>query len=227
MRWPWGDDPWRPATRTWIITAAVLLVGGGLIGAGLQDHHPLAAPTAPSAPSVRPPTTSRTTAPGPATVSPAVVIRSVPMTLSIPAIGLTGSLTGLGLNPDGTIQLPSNVQQAGWYKLGPSPGQVGSAVIVGHVDSYRGPAVFFKLRDLVAGDQVDVVLADGTATHFVVTAVVTYPKLQFPAQLVYGPHGTAELQLVTCGGVFDAKTGSYLSNVVAYTSLVSATGPAA
>jgi hypothetical protein len=124
--------------------------------------------------------------------------------LRIPAIGLTVSLSTLGLNPDGTVQVPTDVQQPGWFRLGPSPGQEGSAVILGHVDSYQGPAVFFSLRSLVAGDQVDVTLVDGVTTHFKVTSVAMYLKQSFPDQQVYGPHGYSALQLVTCGGVFDS-----------------------
>jgi hypothetical protein len=99
-------------------------------------------------------------------------------------------------------------------------------VILGHVDSYRGPAVFFTLRSLVSGDAVDVTLADGVTAQFKVTSVASYLKSNFPDQMVYGPHGFGALQLVTCGGTFDTQTGHYLSNTVVYTSLVALT-PAA
>jgi hypothetical protein len=100
-------------------------------------------------------------------------------------------------------------------------------VILGHVDSYQGPAVFFKLRLLVAGDLVDVSLADGVTAQFEVTSVDQYLKTSFPDQLVYAGHGQSALQLVTCGGTFDAQTGHYLSNIVVYTSLVTLTPPVA
>ncbi len=109
---------------------------------------------------------------------------------------------------------------------GPSPGQVGSAVILGHVYSYLGPAVFFRLRSLRPGDKVEVRLADGVITHFVVNTVAMYPKTHFPTRLVYGSRGYSRLQLVTCGGSFYTQTRSYLSNVVVYTSLVTVTGKA-
>ena len=118
------------------------------------------------------------------------------------------------------MQVPTVIQQPGWYQLGPSPGQIGSAVILGHVDSSDGPAVFFKLRSLVAGDIVNVTLADGIAARFKVTSVATYLKSDFPDEAVYTSHGYSALQLVTCGGVFDTQTGHYLSNVVVFTSLV-------
>jgi sortase (surface protein transpeptidase) len=156
-------------------------------------------------------------------VAPAVkpTARSVPLALSIPAIDLSVQVSELGLNPDHTIQVPTNFQEPGWYKFGPSPGQLGSSVILGHVDSYQGPAVFFQLRSLQPGDQVNVTLADGLVAHFVVRQVAMYLKTSFPTLLVYGSHGYSALQLVTCGGVFDSQTGHYLSNVVVYTSLAS------
>jgi sortase (surface protein transpeptidase) len=151
--------------------------------------------------------------------------RSVPVALTIPAIGVHVSLSQLGLNPDGTVQVPTNFHEPGWYRFGPSPGQLGSAVILGHVDSYQGLAVFFELRSLRPGDHVDVTLADGVITHFVVRQIAMYLKASFPAGSVYGSHGYSGLQLVTCGGVFDSQTRSYLSNVVVYTNLVGTSKP--
>jgi len=152
-----------------------------------------------------------------------VVPRPAPVALRIPAIGVDVSLSTLGLNADHTVQVPTDFQQAGWFGLGPTPGQTGSAVILGHVDSYTGPAVFFRIRTLRAGDQVNVSLADGAIAHFQVSAVAMYAKDQFPAQQVYAPHGDSALQLVTCGGTFDTHTRSYLSNIVAYTTLIATT----
>jgi len=162
-----------------------------------------------------------------ATVPPVAVVpvvaRSTPVSLRVPAIALSVPLSTLGLNPDGTVQVPTNDIEPGWFRLGPSPGQIGSAVILGHVDSYQGPGVFFQLHALLAGDQVQVSLADGAVANFVVTAVAVYAKAQFPAQQVYASNGSSALQLVTCGGSFDTQTGHYLSNLVVYTSFVSAT----
>jgi sortase (surface protein transpeptidase) len=153
-------------------------------------------------------------------VAPLSTARSVPVSLSVPAIGLTVTLSTLGLNPDGSVQVPTTIAQPGWFRLGPTPGQIGSAVILGHVDNWSGPGVFFYLRTLVPGDRVLVDLADGDVAQFAVDSVSQYPNQQFPAQRVYASHGSSALQLVTCGGVFDHQTGSYLSNVVVYTSLV-------
>jgi Sortase domain len=150
---------------------------------------------------------------------------SVPVSLRIPAMGVSVSLSKLGLNADKSPQVPTKYQEPGWYKLGPAPGMMGSAVILGHVDDKKGPAVFYKLGSLKAGDKVDVSLANGAVAHFAVKAVETYLKAQFPSQKVYGSHGYRALQLVTCGGQFDKASGHYLSNVVAFTTLVSTTPP--
>ena len=157
--------------------------------------------------------------------------RSVPVMLRIPAIGLAVYLgPSLGLEPDGTVQVPTGTTQPAWFNLGPTPGEIGSAVILGHVDSVLGPGVFFQLRTLAAGDVVDVGLADGVTVQFAVNTVAMYSKSDFPAQRVYASHGSTALQLVTCGGAFDHQTGSYLSNIVVFTSLTSvlpATTPSA
>jgi hypothetical protein len=186
----------------------VALTGLGLRG----SDHALAGP-APS------PAAVRAAVPGATVPQALAAARSVPVHLAIPAIGIAVSLGSLGLNPDGTVQVPDNTVQPGWFRLGPTPGQIGSAVILGHVDSYLGVGVFFQLRTLAAGDQIDVGLADGVTAQFTVNSVAEYSKTDFPAQRVYGSHGSSALQLVTCGGVFDHQTGSYLSNIVVYSSL--------
>jgi hypothetical protein len=222
-------------THRWLALAlSLLLVGSGALVLGLRGHEqPLAGPAStpktsrptPTVPTPRPAgsTTTTTTA----KVPPQFALRSTPVQLSVPAIALDVSLSTLGLNPNGTVEVPTDIQQPGWYRLGPSPGQDGSAVILGHVDSYQGPAVFFKLRSLVAGDLLDVSLADGASAQFKVTSVATYLKSGFPDQQVYGGHGYSALQLVTCGGTFDTQTGHYLSNIVVYSTLVALTPPAA
>jgi hypothetical protein len=207
----------RPG-RWWVAASALLLIAVGCLSVGLRGHlHPLAGPLGPELP---PPS-----AVSEGGLAVPVVARSTPIALGIPAIGLQVSLSELGLNPDGTVQVPTDVQEPGWFHLGPSPGQLGSAVILGHVDSYLGPGVFFQLAALLAGDQVEVSLADGVTAQFVVDTVVMYPKDQFPTSLVYASHGYRALQLITCGGTFDPETGHYLSNVVVYTTLVSTTPP--
>lgn len=205
----------RPARPWWLVAAALACIGSGCLVLGLQEHqHPLAGPVA----SLPNPVTSREAPTKGATTL--ATVRSMPLELRIPAISLSVSLGTLGLNSDGTVQVPTVIQQPGWYRLGPSPGQIGSAVILGHVDSSEGPAVFFKLRSLVAGDIVNVALADGVVAKFRVSSVATFLKTSFPDDAVYTSHGYSALQLVTCGGAFDTQTGHYLSNVVVFTSLV-------
>jgi LPXTG-site transpeptidase (sortase) family protein len=143
---------------------------------------------------------------------------AAPVSLTIPLIGVSTKLITLGLASDGSLQVPplSDTAVAGWYTGSPRPGAIGSAIIVGHVDTVHGPAVFDRLGQLRKGDQVYVRRADGTLVKFLVTAVQTYLKDQFPTQTVYGPTPDAELRLITCGGTFDRATGHYVSNIVVY-----------
>src|ERR1700683_4472230 len=166
----WVADTRHPARKWWLIAAALVLIQSGCLLLGLQEHqHPLAGP----APSPRAPKLAKVkTNPAPAKMAVLATLRSIPVELRIPAISLSVSLSTLGLNSDGTVQVPTDIQQPGWYRLGPSPGEIGSAVILGHVDSYQGPAVFFQLRTLLTGDAVNVTLADGTIAHFAVSTVV-------------------------------------------------------
>ncbi|HXZ65502.1 MAG TPA: class F sortase [Streptosporangiaceae bacterium] len=143
----------------------------------------------------------------------------VPVSLAIPAIGVNTSLVRLGLTTAGTLQVPASTAVAGWYTGSPRPGQVGAAVIAGHVDSRAGPGVFFRLRLLRPGQLVYVRRADGSLAVFQVTAVQTYLKTRFPTSAVYAPVPTAQLRLITCGGTFDPATGHYLSNVIVWATL--------
>jgi hypothetical protein len=137
-----------------------------------------------------------------------------PVAISIPAIGVRSVLGGLGLNDDGTVEVPTDPDLAGWYRLGTRPGALGSAVILGHVDSDEGPAVFYRLRTLNQGDLVDVRLADGSSVRFRVRSIRTIPNEQFPARQVYAAKGGRTLNLITCGGAYDAERGGYQANVV-------------
>ncbi len=194
--------------------ACLAITGVVLVGVGINGgDRALPAPT-PSA------AATRGSVGTPAEVAPLSTVHSVPVQLRIPAIGMSVALTTLGENADGSVQVPSDDRQPGWFRLGPTPGELGSAVILGHVDNTSGPGIFFDLRSLAAGDPVFVDRADGSTVEFVVNSVASYLRAEFPAQRVYGSHGSSALQLVTCGGVFDHATGSYLSNIVVYTSLV-------
>jgi len=138
--------------------------------------------------------------------------RLVPVELRIPRIGVRTGIVGLHLDRSGALAPPSSFGVAGWY--GAVPGQPGPAVLAGHVDSRRGPAVFFRLAALQAGDPVLVRRSDGRTLRYVVTSVARYPKVRFPAAQVYEIRPDSELRLITCGGTFDAAARSYRDNIV-------------
>jgi Sortase domain len=144
---------------------------------------------------------------------------SPPVRLVIPAIGVATPLVRLGLEAGGGMAVPSDFGRAGWFAEGPTPGQVGPAVIAGHVDSRSGPAVFHRLRDLRPGDQIRVVRADGSRLRFVVEGARSYPKDGFPTGAVFGPVPGAALRLITCAGDFDRARGSYRDNLVVFARL--------
>jgi sortase (surface protein transpeptidase) len=145
-----------------------------------------------------------------------------PVRVEIPAIGVATPLQRLGRAGNGTIEVPHGPDKwdvAGWYKDGTRPGDPGSAVILGHVDSTSGPAVFYRLRELRRGDRVEVVRAGGSRVTFTVQRVEQYPKRRFPTAEVYYPTLEPMLRLVTCGGAFDRSTGHYTDNVIVFASL--------
>lgn len=141
-----------------------------------------------------------------------------PVAVSIPSLEVSSRLVGLRTARDGTLQVPQNAAEAGWWSQGPAPGDDGPAVIAGHVDSFEGPGVFFELGRLVPGDEIQVRRADGVVVSFLVTDVQTYAKRDFPTELVYTGDGTPSLRLVTCGGAFDEGSRSYRENVVVFAS---------
>lgn len=128
----------------------------------------------------------------------------------------------LGLEADGTMEVPPEGFPAGWYTGAPTPGEMGPAVIAGHVD-WLGPAVFHDLAQLKVDDHITVTRADGSIAVFEVTQVGQYPKTEFPTGLVYGQIEYAGLRLITCGGVFNTATGHYLDNVVVFARLIEST----
>jgi sortase (surface protein transpeptidase) len=149
---------------------------------------------------------------------------SPPVRLAIPAIGVETPLIRLGLEPDRSMEVPGDFDLAGWFAEGPAPGQPGPAVIAGHVDSRTGPAVFYRLRELRAGDQIHVTRADGARLRFVVDSKQSFAKAGFPTDAVFGPTPAAELRLVTCAGTFDQARHSYRDNLVVFARLVGTDG---
>lgn len=149
---------------------------------------------------------------------------SVPVRLEISTIGVDSVLSPLGLLSDGTVEVPESGFPAGWYTGAPTPGELGPAIIVGHVD-WRGPAVFYDLHSVAVGAEVDVTRADGSVAIFRVTDVGKYQTDAFPTVLVYGELAYAGLRLITCAGEFDAATGRYDFNIVVFAELVSSVPP--
>lgn len=147
-------------------------------------------------------------------VAPRQASTARPVHISIPAIGVDSGLIGLGLGGDGWIESPQDYDDIGWYEDGVLPGEIGPAVIAGHVDSPTGPAVFYDLPELAPGDIVSIRRDDGTTTDFVVTGLQTVEKDTFPTESVYAPTPTPELRLVTCAGAWDPTTGHYVDNLV-------------
>jgi LPXTG-site transpeptidase (sortase) family protein len=201
--------------RTAVLLLAIGVLAAGVGAAGLmQTRHP-SVPQATALQVLPVPTGPIEAAPPPGTAQVAA-----PVSLVIPAIGVTTSLVHLGLTSTGALQVPPTTAVAGWYTGSPRPGAIGSAVIAGHIDSYQGPGVFYRLSQLQRGDRVYVRRADGTLAVFKVTEVQMYPKDAFPTAAVYGATPAPELRLITCGGTFDYSTGSYLSNTVVYAAEV-------
>jgi sortase (surface protein transpeptidase) len=162
-----------------------------------------------------PSATSSSGASGTATTAPVPPVR-----ISIPVLHLVAPVDELGLQDDLTVEVPEDPMRTGWYRMGTAPGQPGSAVILGHVDSTAGTAVFARLHDLRPGDLVIVSAADGTSSTFRVIRLSTYPNAEFPAAEVYAAPGPEHrLNLVTCGGKYTRATG-HQANLVVYTRLV-------
>jgi sortase (surface protein transpeptidase) len=186
-----------------------------LVGCAAQDSGS-GATSASSPSSVSPPTAGSGTAPPaqpvPAVVDPASV--PVPVAVSVPALGLTEELVDLGVAADGTAEVPTDYDRVGWFTGGGRPGARGPTVLMGHVDSTDGPAVFFALRDLVAGDVVEVTVADGTTARYAVSGTSQVPKGQFPTAAVFGATADDVLHLITCTGAFDSGARSYTDNLV-------------
>ncbi len=139
-----------------------------------------------------------------------------PAALTIPSIDVEAPLERLAVRDDGTLAAPVDFARAGWFAEGPAPGERGPAVIVGHVDSQDGPAVFYRLAELAPGDPIEVTLADDSVARFTVTDTLEAAKDAFPTEAVYGPTPGPTLRLITCTGAFDRAARHYLSNLVVY-----------
>lgn len=221
--------------RTWLATAGAVLGAGGaaavLFAATAQQPSPptvdrdtLAGPTAPLATA---PVTNRTpssspgsTVPTPRKSAPVLELPpSDPKAISIPRLNAASQLEQLELDASGAMQVPRDPDKAGWFTPSPSPGVTGSSVIAGHVTWNRRPAVFFRLAELRAGDQIRITREDGITAVFSVDRIGRFPKNQFPTDQVYGAADHAGLRLITCGGDYDASSNRYLDNIIVWAHL--------
>jgi LPXTG-site transpeptidase (sortase) family protein len=218
----WGDRERAPrgigAGPILAVGLVLLAVGGFVVLHGLTGGVQL-----PPAAAQQIPVTVKTSSPvGPDPTSVAAPLApSTPTQIEIPAIGVNAPIMLVGQNADGTVQVPplSNHNLAAWYDGSVKPGQDGSSIILGHVDTYAGPSVFYNLKNLHRGDTIDVVRADGSTAAFSVIGVEEAAKSDFPTDDVYNNVSYPALRLITCGGPFDAARGSYLDNIVVYAYL--------
>ncbi|AKZ55582.1 putative secreted protein [Streptomyces ambofaciens ATCC 23877] len=200
-----GDTAIAAVTAVALGTGALLLVGGGDTGS----------PPQPSAAQARGGAGQAGRAPATPALPP-----SPPDRVRIPAIGVDAPLTGLGLTPTGSLDVPPAERKnlAGWYEAGTTPGEKGTAIVAGHVDNAEGPAVFFRLGALEKGGTIEVDRRDGGVAVFTVDAVEVYAAEDFPDEKVYGAALRPELRVITCGGRYSRGTG-YQGNVVVFAHL--------
>ncbi|MGO8889910.1 MAG: class F sortase [Streptosporangiaceae bacterium] len=232
LRWPPRDlrghpgprgrpvrRPRRPGARAATALAGLVLVIGGTFAvfrALSGSAHTLTggATTVPATVQTTPPRTAADTA--------AALRASAPVRIIIPSLRVDAAVMRLGRAADGSIQVPplANHNLAGWYDRSVTPGQDGTSIILGHVDSFTGPSVFYNIKDLTRGELVEVVRADGRTATFSVDGVQEVAKATFPSGMIYGDTRYPGLRLITCGGPFDTAARQYLDNIVVYTHLV-------
>lgn len=205
-------SPALPAVRKSLstgFTVALLLVStAGFYQLWSIYASAYAAPAAVSAPAAA-------TVTQPVVQAPVSLPRSAPTSLTIPSIGLVSGLVGVGQNSDGSLEVPP-ADTVGWYTLAPTPGEIGPAILVGHVDDLTGPAIFAQLKDLQPGDTIQIARQDGRRVTFAVTKIAAYEADNFPSQEVYGDIDHAGLRLITCYGTFNQLTRHYSHNLVVY-----------
>jgi hypothetical protein len=210
-RWDRFAPSGPPSGRSYALFGAVL-VFVGLFGVGAGLGLFVGAPVLPSL------NLAHTKPTGPAATAMA---RSVPTRIMIPSIGVSAPIMTVGLAADGTIGTPplADSNLAAWYSGGPSPGEMGPAIIVGHVDGPHGESVFYQLGKLKPGETVQMSLADHKTAMFSIYSVEYYPKGKFPGDRVYGDYTRPGLRIITCGGAFLGGSTGYADNIVVYATL--------
>jgi len=208
----------KPAFWQWQASLPLVLIGMGIIGVSFFGAQLI------TAKSLQPVKTFAVAAPAAKhnVHTPKTYPYSPPVHVSIPRVGIDLDIIQVGLDSEGSIELPPLFAwEAGWYTGSPSPGQLGPAIIVGHVDTYKGISVFWRLRDAQSGDQIIITRADGKVLTFTVNGLAQYDQNNFPTDTVYGNLPYAGLKLITCGGTFDEQTHSYTQNTVVSATLAS------
>ncbi|MFF3326907.1 class F sortase [Streptomyces sp. NPDC002889] len=221
---PIGTTPApRPLGRALLWPAVAVVLGFLLVfnsfggSAGIKRPAPGAAASASTGPA--------STGPVPAASSPAADLaplpRSAPKRIVIKEIDVDAPFTPLSIGPSGQLEAPPQDDKnlVGWFKGGVTPGERGTAILAGHVDTKTGPAVFLLLSTLRPGSKVDISREDGSVATFKVDSVETFSKAQFPSERVYSDTPSPQLRLITCGGDYDKKAKDYTDNVVAFAHL--------
>ncbi|MET7617819.1 class F sortase [Streptomyces sp. NPDC005408] len=205
--------PTSSRRSSWFTLACVLLLGLFLVRNG--STGPTGGPPQPGSP-----VAAHKSAPAPLPAAPGPLPHSPPRRIAVPSLRVDAPLTEVGLDADGWVDAPplANSNLAGWYRGAVSPGEQGTAVIVGHVDNTAGPAVFYSLGSLERGSRIEILRGDGRTAVFAVYAVDVFAKKSFPADRIYRDAPQPELRVITCGGGYAKKTG-YDGNVVAFARL--------
>ncbi|MFF3846955.1 class F sortase [Streptomyces sp. NPDC002328] len=211
-----AEEEERPPKKRapWGVIALVLLTGLALIrnGSGEFDAGPPQPASAAAA---------EGSAQGAYGLAPQALPYAEPDRVRIPAISVDAPVMPVGLDQDGWVGAPppEDPNLAGWFTGAVSPGEKGTAVVVGHVDNQHGPAVFYGLGALKQGNRVEIPRRDGRTAVFEIYGVEVFEKNNFPGDRVYASKGSPELRVITCGGGF-SKANGYEGNVVAFARLV-------
>jgi LPXTG-site transpeptidase (sortase) family protein len=215
LAWPAEEEEQRKKRAPWGVIALVLLTGLALIRNGSGEFD-----IGPPQPAAAAAADSRTT-PGTFAGTPEPLPYSVPDRVRIPSIQVDAPVVPVGLDVDGWVGAPppEDPNLAGWFTGAVSPGEKGTAVVVGHVDNSQGPAVFYGLGALKKGSRVEVARQDGKTAVFEIYGIEVFEKNNFPGDRVYGSKGSPELRVITCGGGF-SEQGGYAGNVVTFARLV-------
>lgn len=221
------------ATPTMPPPAATAAMGGATTPAASPTATPIPEAATPTSPRPGPATPGTSGAGTPTAATPvptasaapplptAVPRAGLPVRVRIPKIRVDADVEYVGLAPDGAMDVPKDYDNTAWYQLGPRPGERGNAAIAGHVDSKTGPAVFWNLSKLRAGDEIVVVGDDGVERAFVVRAVESFKRADAPLDRIFGPADASYLNLITCdpASTFNRATGEYAANIVVFAEL--------